>query len=148
MNLDPVAIRSIVRARHVGPLPPADAETILGLCQLAVDADGREDADEIAMFFAFGAAVNELAGIAGAPTPTFASDLDDGEQLEALAHQLVTQPSRELAYAIAYVLTVADVDIAPEESEFIDNLRAALRIEPDRADQLAAEIGAAITPPA
>ncbi len=146
MNLHPAAIRSIVRARHAGPLPPADAEAILGLCQLAVDADGREDADEIAMFFAFGAAVNELAGIAGADTPTFASDLDDGEQLDVLAQQLVTQPSRELAYTIAYVLTVADVDIAPEESEFIENLRAALRIEPDRADALAAEIGAAITP--
>jgi hypothetical protein len=146
MHLEPAAIREIVRARHPEPLSSADAETILELCQLAVDADGREDADEIAMFFAFGAAVNELAGIANASTPTFASDVDDDERLPALASQLRSAASRELAYTIAYVLTVADVDIAPEESAFIEQLATALGIEPDRADELAAAIAASITP--
>jgi hypothetical protein len=127
-------------------LPAADAETILGLCQLAVDADGREDPDEIAMFFAFGAALYELAGIAGTPTPTFASDLEDDHRLQELASQLHEPASRELAYAIAYVLTVADVDVAVEESEFIEKLRSALDLDSDRADELASEIAAAITP--
>jgi hypothetical protein len=146
MHLERAAIREIVRARHPDPLGVADAETILGLSQLAVDADGREDADEIAMFFAFGAVLYELAGISGTPTPTFASDLEDDQRMQALASQLAAPASRELAYTIVYVLTVADVDVAPEESEFIEKLRAALGLDPDRADALAAEVAAAITP--
>jgi hypothetical protein len=144
MHLEPAAIRKVVRSCHQGPLAASDAEVILGLCQLAVDADGREDADEIAMFFAFGAALYELAGIAGTPTP-FASDLEDDQRLESLASQLQAGPSRQLAYAIAYVLTVADVNSAPEESEFMDKLMAALRLESDR-DSIAAKVVAAIAP--
>jgi hypothetical protein len=146
MHLEPAAIRNIVRARHPHQLSGSDAAVILELCQLAVDADGREDPDEISMFFAFGAAVNELAGSAAASTPTFASDEDDDQRMHALAAQLASPASRELAYTIAYVLTVADVDIAPEESAFIEKLRAALRVDSDRADDLAAQIAAAITP--
>ncbi len=142
MHLEPSTIRTIVRARHPDPLAARDAETILALCQLAVDADGREDPDEIAMFFAFGAALYELAGIKGRPTPTFASDLEDDQQLRALAAQLTAPASRELAYAIAHVLTVADT--APEESQFLDQLRRALDLAPDRAAKLAADAAAAM----
>jgi hypothetical protein len=141
MHLEPSTIRNIVRARHPDPLAARDAETILALCQLAVDADGREDPDEIAMFFAFGAALYELAGIAGRPTPT-ASDLEDDQQLRALAAQLTAPASRELAYAIAHVLTVADT--APEESQFLDQLRTALGLAPDHAAKLAADAATAM----
>jgi hypothetical protein len=145
MNLQPDRVREIVRATHPSALSPADAELVLGLCQLAIDSDGREDPDEIEMFFAFGKAVNELAGLTSTPVP-FASDEEDDVRLASLAKQLTARASRELAYTVAYVLTIADLDMAPEEDEFIERLRAALDIERGRAEELASSVANAITP--
>ena len=112
-----------------------------------MDADGREDPDEIAMFFAVGKAVYGIAGIADAPTPTFAADEEDDARLVALAGKLATQAGGELAYAVAYLLTVADVELAPAESALVEKLRTALAMTEERAAEVAATISAAITPP-
>jgi len=147
MNIDAGRFREILQAQHPGPLSPIDAETIVAIAQLAVDADGQEDADEIKMFFALGKAVFGLAGMAEAATPTFADAEDDAERLLSLAKQLTAVPSRELAYTVAHLLTISDVAIAPEEDDLLVELRTALEIAEDRADELAAAIGAAVTPP-
>ena len=146
MNIDDGRFRDILRAQHPGPLSPVDAEVIVAIAQLAVDADGQEDASEIRMFFALGKAVFALAGMADAPTPTFASDDDDAERLQSLAKQLTAVPSRELAYSVAHLLTISDVAIAPEEDDMLVDLRTALDISEDRAEELARDIGAAVTP--
>jgi len=147
MNIDAGRFREILQAQHPGPLSPIDAETIVAIAQLAVDADGQEDADEIRMFFALGKAVFGLAGMAEATTPTFADSEDDAERLVALAKQLTAVASRELAYTVAHLLTISDVAIAPEEDDLLVELRTALAIAEDRAEELAATIGAAVTPP-
>jgi len=147
MNIDAGRFREILQAQHPGPLSPIDAETIVAIAQLAVDADGQEDADEIRMFFALGKAVFGLAGMAEATTPTFADSEDDAERLVALAKQLTAVASRELAYTVAHRLTISDVAIAPEEDDLLVELRTALEIAEDRAEELAATIGAAVTPP-
>ena len=146
MNIDDGRFRDILRAQHPGPLSPVDAEVIVAIAQLAVDADGQEDASEIKMFFALGKAVFALAGMADAPTPTFASDDDDADRLLSLAKQLTAVASRELAYSVAHLLTISDVAIAPEEDDMLVDLRTALDITEDRAEDLARTIGAAITP--
>jgi hypothetical protein len=137
----------ILKAVHPDKLSPEDAETIMEIAQLVVDADGREDPDEIAMFFAVGKAVYALAGVTDAPTPTFATDEEDDARLTSLAAKLVTKASGELAYAVAYLLTVADVELAPAESALVESLRIALALDEERAAEIAATIGAAITPP-
>ena len=147
MNIDAGRFREILQAQHPGPLSPIDAETIVAIAQLAVDADGQEDADEIRMFFALGKAVFGLAGMAEATTPTFADSEDDAERLVALAKQLTAVASSELAYTVAHLLTISDVAIAPEEDDLLVELRTALAIAEDRAEELAATIGAAVTPP-
>jgi hypothetical protein len=86
-------------------------------------------------------------GMLEASTPTFTVDEDDAERLVALGKQLTVPASRELAYCVAFLLTVADVAIAPEEDELLDNLRSTLGLTEERADERAAAIGAAITPP-
>jgi hypothetical protein len=146
MTIDAAPLRAALRSVHPGTLSVTEAETVVALAQLAVDADGQEDADEIRMFFAIGKAVFELAGIADAPTPTFAVDEDDDVRIASLASQLRTQASRELAYAVAHLLTVVDVEIAPAEDELLSHLRSALQLDDDRADELAAQLSAAITP--
>jgi hypothetical protein len=146
MTIDAAQLRTALKNVHPGALSAEDAETVVALAQMSVDADGQEDADEIRMFFALGKAVYELAGLAETPTPTFAVDEDDDERLHGLANKLSSPASKELAYAVSHLLTVVDVQIAPEEEAFLENLRTALGIDDDRADDLASQLGAAITP--
>ncbi len=148
MSIDAARFREAIRAIHPGPLAESDAEAIVAVAQLCVDADGREDADEIASFFTVGKAVYELAGLHDAPTPTFAADEEDAERLTSLANQLATPVAKELAYAVAFVMAVADIDLAPEEGALVEALGLALGLTEDRAAELAATVSAAITPPA
>src|SRR4051812_45941806 len=106
--------RDTLKTVHPAKLSAEDAETIIELAQMAVDADGQEDVDEIKTFFALGKALFELAGMADTPTPTFVGDDDDLERIRTLGAKLSTNESRELAYATAHLLTVIDVQIAPE----------------------------------
>lgn len=145
MDVPPDRIREIVRATYSGKLTEAEAEAIVGLGQLAVDADGREDPDEIAMFFAFGQAVNDLAGVKRTPEPSIPDD-DEVARMAELARALTSDGARDLAYAMAYVLTVADVDIAPAEDVFIARLQDALGMSDERARQLGSSIAEAVTP--
>src|SRR4051812_19061971 len=143
----PQRYTEILKVVHPDKLSPEDAETIMEIAQLVVDADGQEDQDEIESFFAVGKALYALAGLAETPTPTFASDLEDDERIKSLADELETEHSKELAYCVAYLLAVSDIALAPEEDAYVEKLRTALGMTEDRADELAAQMGAAITPP-
>lgn len=145
MHIEEERLPAVVRALHQGALSVGDAETVVALAQLAVDADGREDPDEIAMFFAFGKSVLGLAGITETPTPTVSGD-DEDERIAELAGRISTPAARELAYTMAYVLTIADYQAAPEENVFMEKLRGALKISTDRAADLAQRVAEAITP--
>jgi hypothetical protein len=148
MSIDPGRFREAIRTIHAGKLAEADAETIVAIAQMTVDADGREDPDEIQTFFAMGKALYELAGINDTPTPTFAGDEEDDERLRGLANKLGTPAAKDLAYAVAFVMSVSDIDLAPEEGALVEKLQAALAIDEDRAGELASTISSAITPPA
>jgi tellurite resistance protein len=148
MSLDAGRFRDALRTIHAGKLSTGDAETIVAISQLAVDADGREDPEEIQMFFTVGKAVFELAGLTETPSPSFDSDEQDDERVRTLAARLSSPAAKELAFAVAYVMAIADVDLAPAEGALVENLRSALAIGEDRAAELAANISAAITPPA
>jgi len=136
-----------IKLIHPGALSEADADVVVAIAQLTVDADGREDAEEIKKFFAVGKAILGHAGRPDAPTPTFADHDDDDERLRSLAGQLSTPAAKELAYAVAFMMAIADVDLAPEEAALVEALRDALGITEDRADDIAAQVSAAITPP-
>jgi hypothetical protein len=138
--------RATLKTVHPAKLSAEDAETIIELAQMAVDADGQEDVDEIKTFFAIGKAIYELAGLGDTPTPTFIGDDDDLERIRELGAKLSSKEARELAYATAHLLSVIDVQIAPEEDAFLENLRVALGIGEDRANDLATKMSASITP--
>lgn len=139
--------RAAIKLIHPGALSEGDAETVCAIAQLTVDADGREDAEEIKKFFALGKAVMAHAGFAETPTPTFADHDEDDERLRALAAKLSTPAAKELGYAVAFLMAVADTDLAPEEAALVEALRDALGLSEDRADEIAATVSAAITPP-
>ncbi|HEY4059117.1 MAG TPA: hypothetical protein VGM39_21020 [Kofleriaceae bacterium] len=140
-------LKELVKALHPGKLSAVDAEAIVELTQLALDADGREDSDEIKTFFALGKAVFGLAGMGDAELPTFVGGDDDGERMKELASSISATPAKELAFACAHVLSISDVDIAPEESDFLAALLDTLGISDERSEALVEQVNELITPP-
>lgn len=131
-----------------GAPTPAQAELVVAICQLAVAADGVEDSEEASTFDSIAAHVYAHANAATTP-PTF-QPIEDPEQRSDLiashAAQLAGTPSAQLAYALAYILAIADLDLAPEEGELIEELGEALGIDPDKADELIVSVTEIITP--
>jgi len=141
-------LTELLTTLHPSKLSPVDAETIIELVQLTLDADGREDADEIKTYFALSKSVFGLAGMHDISPPMFVSDDEDSERMVALAGKVSTPEAKELAFACAHLLSISDVDIAPEEQIFVSDLRDALGISADRADSLIEQVNTAITPAA
>jgi len=148
MALDAALFGKALRTVHSGTVTEDEAEAIAELAQMSVDADGQEDAEEIRAFFAVGKAVYGFAGLEETPTPTFAAVDDEADRLAAIAARLTTTGARELAYGVAHLLSIIDVQIHPEEDAFLTSVRAALQLGDDRADEIAAQLAEAITPPA
>lgn len=129
-------LRAAFGVIHILPLERADAEAILELAQLVVDADGGESADEIKQYFAIGKLLFELAEVTDAEVPTFASDEEDEARLFDLATSLKSVPTRELAFVVTRVLAEADLEIVGPEDTFLERLRSLLSISKERADEL------------
>ena len=146
MNIDATRFRAALKAVHPSALSPGDAETIMAIAQMSVDADGQENTDEIQMFFALGKTVYFMAGLNETPSPAFPDDdpYETDQRIAGLAAKLSTPESRDLAYAVAHLLTVIDIQIAREEEAFLEKLRTALAISDDHAEELALKLGQAI----
>lgn len=151
MNIDAAQykqITTIVYDGKDGAPTAAEAELVVGICQLAVAADKVEDPDEAALFDSIAAQVYAHAKLATTP-PTF-HPLHDPDQrrdmMQSMAAQLAGKPSAGLAYALAYILAISDLDLAPEEGELLEELGEALGIEADRADDLIVGVTEVITP--
>ena len=151
MNIDAAQYKQIATLVYGGPdggPTPAEAELVVSICLLAVQADEVEDADEAALFESIARNVYGHAKLDTTP-PDF-KPLDDREQrrdhIKSSAAQLAGKPSAGLAYALAYILAVSDFDLAPEEGELLEDLADALEIDPDKADELIATTTEVITP--
>jgi len=142
MHVNGDAFRAIVKATAAGDtVGDADARAILGICALVAGADDKSDPDEDSV-------LAEVAGHLGPVIPdVYANDdLERLEKIREIGGQLSGTGARELAYALAYVVAVADLELAPAESEFLADLAVALGISDDRADELAAACAQAVTP--
>jgi hypothetical protein len=129
---------------------PTEARAILQIAQLAAGVDLDEDTAEHGLL---GALTLQLCAIARIPISSVGRlsplPIDAEErhaQLASLASRLVTTRSRELAYIVAYLLIVVDLELAPVETELLEELRRALWIEGRRADILAAAVSELVTP--
>jgi tellurite resistance protein len=125
-----------------------DARAILGIAQLVAGADDKEDAEEVMVLDELTAQITALAG--GPLDVPRAYANDDYERLEKIREiggQLTTPQTRELAYAIAYAVTISDFELAPAETEFLADLAVALGIPDSRTGELAVAVAQAVTPP-
>ncbi len=157
MHVHPDAFRAIVKQtlgreqgyRDNAALSSADAAALVGVAYLALDADDREDPDELAVVDEISQQVCALANTAVvAPGVRATDDLERLEKIRELGGQLSSQQTRELGYALAYAVSISDLDLAPAESELLADLAVALGIADDRAAELAAKVAEAVTPPA
>jgi hypothetical protein len=147
MHLDATRLDQLLGTLHPGKLSPTDADTIVSLAQLSVDADDQEDSAEIRLLSSLGKAVFKRAGLDRTPRPELVDAADDADaRMHELARKLGTPHAREVAYAVAHLLAISDISIAPAEDRFLVSLRSALAIDPARADEIAALAGASITP--
>lgn len=144
MHVNGEAFRSMVNATAGDgtTIAEADARAVLGICALVAGADDKADEDEDSV-------LGEIAGHLGPTVPdVYANDdLERLEKIREIGGQLSTQGVRDLAYALAYVVAIADLELAPAESEFLADLAVALGVSDDRADELAALCAQAVTPP-
>lgn len=129
---------------------PAEARVIVQIAQLAAGIDLDEDGDERGLLSVL---TRQLCAIVGIPissvrvlSPLPIDAEERHAQIASLASQLATTGARELAYLVAYLLIVSDLELAPVETELLEGLQRALWIEGPRAAELAAEVSELVTP--
>jgi hypothetical protein len=147
LRLPETFIQSILSTER---LDAAQVRAIVRTAYLAAEIDFDEDVEERATLDSLGEQLSHIAQVRVEPIPTVSPlPLDDEERrarIVELAPELTTRSARELAYAVAYLLAVSDVELAPAETRFLDDLQDALGIADDRAAELAATIASAATP--
>ncbi len=143
---DPL-IRSILAHET---LAPEQIRSIARTAYLAAEIDFEDGAAEEATL---GEAASRLWQVAGLPAepiaPVSPLPLDDEERrarIRELAAGLTSRGSREVAYAVAYLLAAADVELAPAEARFLADLQRTLAIDDERAAALVAMAARAVTP--
>jgi hypothetical protein len=147
LHLTDEFIRSILSTER---LDAAQVNAIVRMAYLAAEIDFTEDTAERATLVGLG---EQLSRIAQVPVQSIAPisplPIDDEERrarIREIGLDLTTRSARELAYVVAYLLAVSDVELAPVETRFLEDLQAALDIEDDRAAELAATAASAATP--
>ena len=147
MELSVDQCREIVAATGVTKLGADEARACVELVRIAVDVDDREDSDEVVTADALVAQVCALADIAVPPPAALPrDDLERRARLDALAAVLRGRPAGELAFAVAYLVTVADFAYAPEEMTFVNTVREVLEISEERAREVASDVVELVTP--
>lgn len=158
MNIDRAQFLNILKAayerfepghRTDGTLTAADAELVVAVAQHAVAADLVEDPDERALFDQLAGHVYAAAKLQTTP-PTLAPLEDEEQRIEQLrthAMQLRGKGAAGLAYALAYILTIADLELNPDEMDVVEVLRQGLELDQEKADDLVATVSEIITPP-
>lgn len=140
---------AVLRGEH---LAPPEAITVALIAQLAAGVDLDDDATERGLLGTFIDRLCTFVGMPRSSVPVLSPRPlpEDGEARRAwvswLAGQLVTPRARELALVVAHLLIVADLELAPVETELHDELQRALSIDPRRARELIAEVMEVVTP--
>ncbi len=144
-------------AERIGNLVTSEAvlsaeerAAVLEIAFLAVSADRRINRAEEEALRAFARALDAKTGIATVDA-LLAKGIDpDRDSADAhlakVSARLSTPAARALAYKAAYAVAQADLAAADEEFEFDLQLIDALQLEQEVADELVAQVVAALHP--
>lgn len=136
MALDEVLLRTTLETIHARPTAD-EAIAVIDVARLAAAADGKSDVGEIVMLVTL---QKILANMTGAEELPLSAAKIDQRRLFEIGEQLVPTGARELAFAAAYLVMVQDLEVTAEEHKLSTSLGAALVLDPERIEQLAAEM--------
>jgi hypothetical protein len=116
---------------------------VLQIAQLAAGSDDVERPIEHSLLQAIAQRVGALVGI----KPDELSDIpriDDDDarlsRLRALAAELHTRAARELAFAMAFLVSISDLDLAAVERTDLEELQHAIGVDDRRAMDLVVQL--------
>jgi len=131
-------------------LEPQELRAIVQLVQLAAAIDLDDDPAEPPLVQALTSRLCALGGLATEAIPPLSPIPTDGEERAAriamLARCLVTSAGRELAFGLAYLVIVVDLELAPVEGDLLEQLQHQLAIPRPRAGDLVEAIARVVTP--
>lgn len=145
----PMLVRSLL---HGSSVTADELRTVLKIAFLTVEIDLDEDSEEMAELQAISRMLWDVVGHEPEPLPLVSPlplpvDIEErSARIRELATHLQSSQSRELAYAFAYLFSVLDLQYAPIEDEFLDELQAELDIDDGRASDLSRTAASFITP--
>lgn len=155
IDLDDAKFRQILDVT-VGQqaLAPRDIPAVVELVQLAAAIDLDDELDdepgEHAVLQALTARLCAVAGLPPDAVPRLSRIPTDDEEraarLAAVVPRLTTTGARDLAFALSYLVIVADLELAPVESSLLHQLQRALGLPADRAGEVVAAAAAIVTP--
>ncbi|WP_196358121.1 tellurite resistance TerB family protein [Nodosilinea nodulosa] len=127
-------------------MSPELAIAMIGLFSAFADGDVSSDAEA----YALGEMVSSIDLYSEYTEEDFAAlgteigNLINESGVEAVVAQAIDtirdEGIEEAAFIVALVVLVADGEVPEDEQEFIDDLRQALRISVDRADEIVSEL--------
>lgn len=138
--VDQTRLRRIVEALRAGEsLDRAGVMTILEIAQLAAGVGPEDDPAEHATLQAIAQHVGSIAGTKPGELlaiPQLPDEEARSGHLALLASQLPTRAARELAYAVAFLVSVADLQLTAAETAALEEFQRALGIDDRRATDL------------
>jgi tellurite resistance protein len=136
-------------------LTPAEAQAVIRVAFLAGEADGRIADEEQDTFHALAVALRTLTG----DDPQMKDEVLE-KMLDALTNALeksgieaclkdaaraLSRPlAKDLAYKVAVAMSLSDLDRSDSESDFDDQVVAALGLSDEQADTLSGDVYAAL----
>ena len=129
MKVDDTKLREALQSLHPGPLSPTDAAAIIDVARFAASVDGRMDLKEMATVARLSKIIYAMTGTA---EPSVPSTPVTQAWMTEVGKKVTVASVRELAFAAAYVIVLADGKVTSEETALGAQLTNALRISTAR----------------
>jgi hypothetical protein len=150
--IDQSRLRRIVQTLLPGTsLRRAEASAIMQIAQLCAGLEPNEDPGEHAALQAVAQSLYSLVGLKLGevlPIPPAPDRETEAAWLRALGAELQSQGARELAYALAFLVSVADLELTTAESTGLEDLQRALDLDDRRATDLVVFLTETVAAPA
>jgi hypothetical protein len=150
MTVDDAKLRDLVASTLAGRVDSDAIRAILDAAQLAgaIDLDdAREERRVLRALIARLCAIAEIDVATVRPLSPVPTDREErAARLAVLRERLTSPGARELAYALAYLVVVADLELAPVETDLLEVMQRELSIPRERADELVALASGMVTP--
>lgn len=138
--VDQTRLRRIADTLLAGTtLELAEAMSLLEIAQVAAGVEPGDDPAEHAALQAVAQQVGSLVGLKPGELlaiPPLPDEEARADWLGALARSLETRAARELAYALVFLVSVANLRLTPDETTALEEFQRALGLDHRRAADL------------